>query len=56
MKIQVAQRLGKLQKKGWKPRRTIILCNWDAEEYGIVIFFFIFYNLLHTKDECRIKI
>jgi len=39
MKIQVAQRLGKLQKKGWKPRRTIILCNWDAEEYGLVIFF-----------------
>ncbi|KEH27222.1 peptidase M28 family protein [Medicago truncatula] len=34
--LEVAQRLGKLQKKGWKPRRTIILCNWDAEEYGII--------------------
>lgn len=34
--LEVAQRLGKLQKKGWKPRRTIILCNWDAEEYGLI--------------------
>ncbi|KAL4295658.1 hypothetical protein GQ457_12G022750 [Hibiscus cannabinus] len=34
--LEVAQRLWKLQRKGWKPRRTIILCNWDAEEYGLV--------------------
>ncbi|XP_040371464.1 probable glutamate carboxypeptidase LAMP1 isoform X2 [Rosa chinensis] len=34
--LEIAQRLGKLQEKGWKPRRTIILCNWDAEEYGLV--------------------
>lgn len=34
--LEVAQRLGKLQENGWKPRRTIILCNWDAEEYGLV--------------------
>ncbi|KAK2989608.1 hypothetical protein RJ640_027382 [Escallonia rubra] len=34
--LEVAQRLEKLQKKGWKPRRTIIFCNWDAEEYGLV--------------------
>ncbi|WCJ42581.1 Glutamate carboxypeptidase 2 [Euphorbia peplus] len=34
--LEVAQRLGKLQKKGWKPRRTIVLCNWDAEEYGLI--------------------
>ncbi|XVE54176.1 hypothetical protein DITRI_Ditri03aG0059600 [Diplodiscus trichospermus] len=33
--LEVAQRLWKLQKIGWKPRRTIILCNWDAEEYGL---------------------
>jgi len=25
-----------LLKQGWKPRRTIILCSWDAEEYGLV--------------------
>ncbi|KAJ4836468.1 Lysosome-associated membrane glycoprotein 1 [Turnera subulata] len=34
--LEVAQRLAKLQKRGWKPRRTIILCNWDAEEYGLI--------------------
>jgi hypothetical protein len=34
--MEIAQRLDKLQKRGWKPRRTIILCNWDAEEYGLV--------------------
>uniref|UniRef100_A0A368UIK9 Peptidase M28 domain-containing protein n=1 Tax=Glycine max TaxID=3847 RepID=A0A368UIK9_SOYBN len=34
--LEVAQRLGKLQKKGWRPRRTILLCNWDAEEYGLI--------------------
>ena len=22
--------------KGWKPRRTLMFCNWDAEEYGLV--------------------
>ncbi|KAK4483639.1 hypothetical protein RD792_010840 [Penstemon davidsonii] len=34
--LEIAERLQKLQKKGWKPRRTIIFCNWDAEEYGLI--------------------
>ncbi|XP_030465184.2 probable glutamate carboxypeptidase LAMP1 [Syzygium oleosum] len=34
--LEIAQRLGKLLKKGWRPRRTIVFCNWDAEEYGLV--------------------
>nr|GMD50400.1 probable glutamate carboxypeptidase LAMP1 [Ipomoea batatas] len=34
--LEVAERLGKLLKRGWKPRRTIVLCNWDAEEYGLI--------------------
>ncbi|GAV84345.1 PA domain-containing protein/TFR_dimer domain-containing protein/Peptidase_M28 domain-containing protein [Cephalotus follicularis] len=34
--LEVAQRLAKLQKNGWKPRRTIVFCNWDAEEYGLI--------------------
>ncbi|XP_078168016.1 putative glutamate carboxypeptidase LAMP1 [Carex rostrata] len=34
--LELAERLSKLQKKGWRPRRTIILCNWDAEEYGLI--------------------
>ena len=21
---------------GWRPRRTIIFCSWDGEEYGII--------------------
>lgn len=25
-----------MQKQGWKPQRSIIFCNWDAEEYGLV--------------------
>jgi N-acetylated-alpha-linked acidic dipeptidase len=28
--------LGILLKEGWRPRRTIILASWDAEEYGMV--------------------
>src|SRR6185503_19767114 len=27
---------GQLLKQGWKPRRTIILGSWDAEEYGLI--------------------
>ncbi|KAG6431736.1 hypothetical protein SASPL_109819 [Salvia splendens] len=34
--LEVARRMWKLQKKGWKPRRTILFCNWDAEEYGLI--------------------
>uniref|UniRef100_A0A0C9RJL7 TSA: Wollemia nobilis Ref_Wollemi_Transcript_14459_2317 transcribed RNA sequence n=1 Tax=Wollemia nobilis TaxID=56998 RepID=A0A0C9RJL7_9CONI len=34
--LEMAQRLGKLIKRGWRPRRSIILCNWDAEEYALI--------------------
>lgn len=34
--LEVAERFRKLQKEGWKPRRSIVFCNWDAEEYGLV--------------------
>nr|XP_016451825.1 PREDICTED: probable glutamate carboxypeptidase 2 isoform X1 [Nicotiana tabacum] len=34
--LEIVQRLEKLQKRGWRPRRTIVLCNWDAEEYGLI--------------------
>ncbi|XP_010232289.1 probable glutamate carboxypeptidase LAMP1 isoform X2 [Brachypodium distachyon] len=33
--IELAHRFSMLQKQGWRPRRTIILCSWDAEEYGL---------------------
>jgi N-acetylated-alpha-linked acidic dipeptidase len=34
--LEVGRGFGALLKQGWKPRRTIILCSWDAEEYGLV--------------------
>src|SRR5215204_2612729 len=34
--LEVGHGFGELLKQGWKPRRTIILCSWDAEEYGLV--------------------
>ncbi|KAK3161892.1 hypothetical protein QOZ80_1BG0082780 [Eleusine coracana subsp. coracana] len=33
--IELAERFSMLQKQGWRPRRTIIFCSWDAEEYGL---------------------
>jgi N-acetylated-alpha-linked acidic dipeptidase len=32
--LELAFGLGVLLKTGWKPKRTIILASWDAEEYG----------------------
>ncbi|RWV97737.1 hypothetical protein GW17_00039455 [Ensete ventricosum] len=34
--LDVARRYGSLLRSGWRPRRTIILCSWDAEEFGMV--------------------
>ena len=34
--LEAAKGFGRLMKSGWKPRRTIILCSWDAEEYGLI--------------------
>ena len=34
--LEVGRGFGQLMKEGWKPRRTIIFCSWDAEEYGLV--------------------
>jgi N-acetylated-alpha-linked acidic dipeptidase len=34
--LETAHGFGELIKSGWKPRRTIILCSWDAEEYGLI--------------------
>ncbi len=34
--LESARAFGSLLKKGWKPRRTIILCSWDGEEYGLL--------------------
>lgn len=34
--LEVARAFGELLKQGWRPRRTIKLCSWDAEEYGLI--------------------
>ena len=34
--LEVGRGFGQQLKADWKPRRTIILCSWDAEEYGLV--------------------
>ena len=34
--LDIARRFSALLGLGWKPRRTIILCSWDAEEFGMV--------------------
>ena len=34
--LEVARGFGELLKQGWTPKRTIFLCSWDAEEYGLI--------------------
>lgn len=34
--LETARGLGAALKAGWKPKRTILLASWDAEEYGLV--------------------
>jgi N-acetylated-alpha-linked acidic dipeptidase len=34
--LEAARGFGQLLKAGWKPRRSIVLCSWDGEEYGLL--------------------
>jgi N-acetylated-alpha-linked acidic dipeptidase len=34
--LEAVHGLGELLKQGWKPRRSIVICSWDAEEEGLV--------------------
>jgi N-acetylated-alpha-linked acidic dipeptidase len=34
--LEMARGLGELVRSGWTPRRTIVICQWDAEEPGLV--------------------
>ena len=34
--MEEARAVGGLLKSGWKPKRTILYCAWDAEEQGII--------------------
>jgi N-acetylated-alpha-linked acidic dipeptidase len=34
--LETARSLGELVKSGWKSRRTIVICEWDGEEPGLI--------------------
>lgn len=34
--MEISRVLGKLKDGGWRPRRTVKLCSWGAEEFGLV--------------------
>ncbi len=34
--LETARALGELARGGWKPRRTIVMCEWDGEEPGLL--------------------
>ena len=36
MLLTLAEALGELARKGHRPRRSILICHWDAEEFGIM--------------------
>jgi N-acetylated-alpha-linked acidic dipeptidase len=34
--LEAVHGIGALLKQGWKPKRTILFCSWDAEEEGLI--------------------
>ena len=34
--LEAVRGLGALVRQGWRPRRTIVFCSWDAEEEGLI--------------------
>jgi N-acetylated-alpha-linked acidic dipeptidase len=34
--LETVHGLGEILKQGWKPRRTVIIASWDAEEEGLI--------------------
>ncbi|MBN3300977.1 FOLH1 carboxypeptidase, partial [Amia calva] len=34
--MELSRAFGKLLEDGWRPRRSIVLCSWGAEEYGLI--------------------
>jgi len=34
--LEAGRALGELVRSGWKPHRTIVICQWDGEEFGLL--------------------
>ncbi|KAI1435322.1 N-acetylated-alpha-linked acidic dipeptidase-like protein 2 [Xylaria sp. CBS 124048] len=34
--VELSKAFGKLLAQGWRPKRNIVLCSWDGEEYGLI--------------------
>ena len=32
--LEVARSFSRLYESGWRPRRTLLFCSWDGEEFG----------------------
>ena len=33
--LELTRALGLMKQRGWRPRRTLIVCSWDGEEYAL---------------------
>jgi N-acetylated-alpha-linked acidic dipeptidase len=33
--LELTRALGELKKRGWRPRRTLVVCSWDGEEVAL---------------------
>ncbi|XP_068729994.1 N-acetylated-alpha-linked acidic dipeptidase 2-like [Montipora capricornis] len=33
--MEISRQLGKMRREGWRPHKSLVLCSWGAEEYGI---------------------
>ncbi|KAF2725728.1 Zn-dependent exopeptidase [Polychaeton citri CBS 116435] len=34
--VELGRAMGRLLSQGWQPKRNIVLCSWDGEEYGLL--------------------
>ena len=33
--MELTRALGEMKQRGWRPRRTLVVCSWDGEEYAL---------------------
>lgn len=33
--MELTRALGEMKQQGWRPRRTLVVCSWDGEEYAL---------------------